>query len=281
MRMMKAVLLTAIDCAAGRHPAGRSVGDQRATRRARCRPHPFRRSRPRTSDAWRTSMSAATTSGAPGKEQMDGAMYVEVWVPKQIRQPYPDRDVPRQRSDRRRVAADARRRVPAGRITWSTRATPSTWWITRRAAARRTCPASTATLGIRTALDLEQIWTAPATSGGDFPRKNKYTQWPSNSSEEGMVGDPVFDNFIKGQMQFVSNQAELAVPAGIALLDRDRQAGHSPHALAGRRFRFRRRRAALAVHRRDGLDRAGRSADRQRRYGEGRLHAHQSRTRGG
>ena len=27
--------------------------------------------------------------GAPGKEQMDGAMYVEVWVPKQIRQPYP------------------------------------------------------------------------------------------------------------------------------------------------------------------------------------------------
>src|ERR1700747_2147095 len=27
--------------------------------------------------------------GAPGKEQMDGAMYVEVWVPRQIRQPYP------------------------------------------------------------------------------------------------------------------------------------------------------------------------------------------------
>src|SRR5215212_8263905 len=27
--------------------------------------------------------------GEPGKEQMDGAMYVEVWVPKQVRQPYP------------------------------------------------------------------------------------------------------------------------------------------------------------------------------------------------
>ena len=27
--------------------------------------------------------------GEAGKEQMDGAMYVEVWVPKQIRQPYP------------------------------------------------------------------------------------------------------------------------------------------------------------------------------------------------
>src|SRR5258707_755057 len=34
------------------------------------------------------------------------------------------------------------------------------------------------------------------------------------------AGDPVFDNFIKGQMQFVNRQGELAVPAGVALLDR-------------------------------------------------------------
>ena len=27
--------------------------------------------------------------GEPGKEQMQGAMYVEVWVPKQVRQPHP------------------------------------------------------------------------------------------------------------------------------------------------------------------------------------------------
>src|ERR1700739_2905101 len=27
--------------------------------------------------------------GEPGKEVMDGAMYVEVWVPKNIRHPYP------------------------------------------------------------------------------------------------------------------------------------------------------------------------------------------------
>ena len=27
--------------------------------------------------------------GEAGKEYMDGAMYVEVWVPKQVRQPYP------------------------------------------------------------------------------------------------------------------------------------------------------------------------------------------------
>lgn len=28
-------------------------------------------------------------AGAPGKETMDGAMYVEVWVPKDIGHPYP------------------------------------------------------------------------------------------------------------------------------------------------------------------------------------------------
>jgi hypothetical protein len=47
--------------------------------------------------------------GEPGKEYMDGAMYVEVWVPKQVRQPYPIVMFHWQRTDRRRVAADARR----------------------------------------------------------------------------------------------------------------------------------------------------------------------------
>jgi pimeloyl-ACP methyl ester carboxylesterase len=34
------------------------------------------------------------------------------------------------------------------------------------------------------------------------------------------MGDPVFDYFTKGQVQFVSNQAELTIPAGDALLDK-------------------------------------------------------------
>ena len=74
-------------------------------------------------------------------------------------------------------------------------------------------------LGIRTATELSQIWTGPVLSGGNFPRMQKYTQWPSDHPKKGTMGDPVFDNFIKGQMQFVQNQGELAVPAGIALLD--------------------------------------------------------------
>jgi pimeloyl-ACP methyl ester carboxylesterase len=74
-------------------------------------------------------------------------------------------------------------------------------------------------LGIRTALDLEQIWTAPATSSGNFPRMKLYTQWPSDSPKKGMMGDAVFDNFTKGQVEFVANQDALTIPAGVALLD--------------------------------------------------------------
>jgi pimeloyl-ACP methyl ester carboxylesterase len=75
-------------------------------------------------------------------------------------------------------------------------------------------------LAIRTALDLSQIWTGPVPSGGNFPRMQKYTQWPSEHPRKGMMGDPVFDAFAKGQVQYVANQAEMAIPAGVALLDK-------------------------------------------------------------
>ena len=47
-------------------------------------------------------------------------------------------------------------------------------------------------LGIRTALELERIWTN-ARERGDFPLKMNHTQWPGT----GKIGDPIFDNFIK------------------------------------------------------------------------------------
>ena len=90
------------------------------------------------------------------------------------------------------------------------------------------------------------------------------------------MGDPVFDNFIKGQMQFISDQAELAVPAGIALLD----AIGKPVILLthsqGGGIGFNVAEQALPVHRGHGGDRAGRPADRHRGHREGGLHAHES-----
>jgi pimeloyl-ACP methyl ester carboxylesterase len=69
-------------------------------------------------------------------------------------------------------------------------------------------------IGIRTADQLEQIWTN-VKERGDFPLKNNHTQWPG----AGKVGDPVFDTFNKTQVHFAQTSADLAREAAISLLD--------------------------------------------------------------
>jgi pimeloyl-ACP methyl ester carboxylesterase len=156
--------------------------------------------------------------GGPGKETMGDAMYTEVWVPKQMKHRYP---IVFFHGNGQTGAVW--RQTPDGRPGWAYSLVEQgyTVYMVDYPARGRSpyVPGVDGKLGIRTALDLEQIWTAPATSGGNFPRMQKYTQWPSDSPKKGMMGDPVFDNFVKGQVQFVTNQAEVAVPAGIALLD--------------------------------------------------------------
>ena len=68
-------------------------------------------------------------------------------------------------------------------------------------------------LSIRTALELERIWTN-ARERGDFPLKMNHTQWPG----AGKMGDPVFDIFMKTQVQFAGATGARAPPP-IALLD--------------------------------------------------------------
>ena len=157
--------------------------------------------------------------GGPGKETMGDAMYTEVWVPKQAKHRYP---IVLFHGNGQTGAVW--RQTPDGRPGWAYYLLEQgyTVYMVDYPARGRSpyVPGVDGKLGIRTVLDLEQIWTAPATSGGNFPRMSKYTQWPSDSPKKGMMGDPIFDNFVKGQVQFVNNQAELAVPAGIALLDK-------------------------------------------------------------
>ncbi len=69
-------------------------------------------------------------------------------------------------------------------------------------------------LGIRTALELERIFTN-ARERGDFPLKANHTQWPGT----GKIGDPIFDHFIKTQVQFAGGTGALMRDASIALLD--------------------------------------------------------------
>lgn len=157
--------------------------------------------------------------GDAGKEIMGEAMYTEVWVPKQVRHPYPYVFF-----HGNGQTGAVWRQTPDGRPGWAyylVQQGYTVYMVDYPARGRSPyVPGVDGKLAIRTALELEQIWTASATSGGDFPRKKLYTQWPSDAPNKGMMGDPVFDNFIKGQMQFVNNQAELAVPAGVALLDK-------------------------------------------------------------
>jgi pimeloyl-ACP methyl ester carboxylesterase len=157
-------------------------------------------------------------AGPPGKEEMHGAMYVEVMVPKQIKQKYP---VVFFHGNGQTGAVW--KQTPDGRPGWAYYLINQgyvVYMVDYPARGRSPyVPDMDGKLGLRTALELEQIWTGPVPSGGDFPRMKMYTQWPSDSPKKGTMGDPVFDNFIKGQMQFISAQAELAVPAGVALLD--------------------------------------------------------------
>jgi pimeloyl-ACP methyl ester carboxylesterase len=69
-------------------------------------------------------------------------------------------------------------------------------------------------LTIRTGLELERIWTN-ARERGDFPLKMNHTQWPGT----GKMGDPIFDAFIRTQVQSAGATGQLTVPAGIALLE--------------------------------------------------------------
>jgi pimeloyl-ACP methyl ester carboxylesterase len=157
-------------------------------------------------------------AGPAGKEEMHGAMYVEVMVPKQIKQKYPIVFF-----HGNGQSGTVWKQTPDGRPGWAYYLINQgyvVYMVDYPARGRSPyVPDMDGKLGLRTALELEQIWTGPVPSGGEFPRKKLYTQWPSDSPKKGTMGDPVFDNFIKGQMQFVSAQAELAVPAGVALLD--------------------------------------------------------------
>ena len=106
MRMMKAVLLTAAIALL----VGIRVGGQSGSRAVTTSALP-----PASIPTFSTENIGRMAHfyvggqyvGEPGKQFMDGAMYVEVWVPKQVKHAVPDRHVSWQRPDGRSVAANA------------------------------------------------------------------------------------------------------------------------------------------------------------------------------
>jgi pimeloyl-ACP methyl ester carboxylesterase len=159
--------------------------------------------------------------GEPGRQVMRGAMYTEVWVPRQVRSPYPI------------ILFHANgqtgvqwQQTPDNRPGWAYRLVEQGYAVymvdypARGRSAYVPLPGPDGktpidgNLNIRTALELERIWTN-ARERGDFPLKMNHTQWPG----AGKIGDPVFDNFMKSQVQSAGASPGLARDATIALLD--------------------------------------------------------------
>ena len=209
--------------------------------------------------------------GEQGRQVMRGAMYTEVWVPRQVRSPYPI------------IFFHANgqtgvqwQQTPDNRPGWAYRLVEQGYVVymvdypARGRSAYVPLPGPDGktpidgNLNIRTALELERIWTN-ARERGDFPLKMNHTQWPG----AGKIGDPIFDNFMRSQVQSAGASTGLARDATIALLE----AIGNPVILfahsQGGGIAFEVTEARPAVRQGDGQPRAGRSAVWQRGHGEG------------
>ena len=159
--------------------------------------------------------------GEQGRQVMRGAMYTEVWVPRQIRHPNPIVLF----HGNGQTGVDWQQ-TPDGRAGWAYTLIDEGFVVymvdypARGRSAYVPLPGPDGkqpidgNLGIRTALELERIWTN-ARERGDFPLKMNHTQWPGT----GKMGDPIFDTFIRSQVQFAGATGNLMRPAGIALLE--------------------------------------------------------------
>ena len=145
--------------------------------------------------------------GEPGKETMDGAMYVEVWVPKNIRHPYPIVFI----TGGGGQWAYNLLQTPDGRPGWAYDFVNQgyTVYMMDYPGQGRSAfiPGVDGTLlPPRSGPLMEEIWTGgrpPATPQSSWPQFKKNTQWPSDVPNRGKMGDPVFDYFAKTELQAV------------------------------------------------------------------------------
>lgn len=157
--------------------------------------------------------------GEPGKEIMRGAMYVEVLVPKRIRHRSPIvllHGAGQSGTDWLQT--------PDGRPGWAHYFVKRGYVVYMpdlpgrgRSAFN---PDMDGTLAARTAPQLSQLWTA-SDELGTWPQAKKYSQWPGEGAGKGKIGDRIFDDFARTQLQYpASGLDQASVDAGIALLDR-------------------------------------------------------------
>ncbi|HLJ17773.1 MAG TPA: hypothetical protein VKV15_24970 [Bryobacteraceae bacterium] len=175
--------------------------------------------------------------GEPGNETMHGAMYVETWVPRNIRHPYPVVFV----TGGGGQGAYALIQTPDGRPGWAydfVNQGYTVYMMDYPGNGR-----SAYVVGVdgnvtppRSGPLMEEVWSAgrsPASDwakqlhikehrdqvGAEWPQYSKQTQWPGEGPNKGHMGDPVFDYFAKTEMQSASVAQAVTVESIEALLD--------------------------------------------------------------
>jgi pimeloyl-ACP methyl ester carboxylesterase len=150
-----------------------------------------------------------------GDHYMQGAMYTEVWVPKEIRHPYPLVLFGGQGQ-----LGTVWEQTPDGRPGWAYYLVKQGYvlYLTDYPGRGRSphVPGVDGPLSMRSMNDLESQFTN-VKEKSDFPLKDNHTQWPGT----GKMGDPYFDAFAKGQAQSTGGpmQAGIYRDAAVALLD--------------------------------------------------------------
>ena len=155
--------------------------------------------------------------GSPGKEIMQGQMYVEKWQPQQVKQPYPLVLI-----HGAAQTATNWMMTPDGRKGWAEHFLELGYvvYMVDQPARGRSAwhPDVNGKLRMYTAPQLEQLFTASATLG-NWPQAKLHTQWPGT----GRRGDATFDAFYATQVESLLSDAEtqtLNQAAGAALLDK-------------------------------------------------------------
>jgi pimeloyl-ACP methyl ester carboxylesterase len=153
-------------------------------------------------------------AGEPGNEVMHGAMYVEVWVPKQITHPYPVVFIVGSVGQ----GAYELIQTPDGRPGWAydfVNRGYTVYMMDLPARGRSAyVPGLDGTVNPpRSGPLMEEVWSGgrpPATPQTSWPQYTKQTQWPGNGPNKGKMGDPVFDYYAKTEVQSVAGGAALA-----------------------------------------------------------------------
>ena len=165
-------------------------------------------------------------AGEPGKETMDGAMYVEVWFPKNIRHPYPILFI----TGGGGQGAYSLLQTPDGRPGWAYDFVSQGYTVYMM-----DYPGQGRSAYVPGGLDgnlvpprsgplMEEVWTGgrpPSSAASSWPQAKKYTQWPSDAPNKGKMGDPVFDYFAKTELPVVAspNQEKRTADALVQLAD--------------------------------------------------------------